>query len=801
MFFPRVFRSPGILLSVLLLAGQWASAKVLDGGVDSKNMGRGSWIYILPNAINGLGGNVPSVNSLSSLMIYMKNQGLQYVGIKAAQADTVYPSGNAQFTSAVVAAGHAAGLKVFGYIYTTGQNVPGEILMADYIFQQGADGLIYDAEIEWESQNLANNTTLATQLCSTVRSNWPNKFMGLSTWPYRAVHSSLPYKEFAYYCDEIMPQAYWIELGDTPTACVTRVNNEWNSWKSSLSGIWTNAIKPFIMTGQGWSSVSGTVTPAQITEFENALRTIANPVSPGGFKNVDYWRAELHPPNIWDAIRTNFLANPYTNAPVVEYAPAVTVGSTTASISWPTDQISNGAVDYGFSASYGNSTTNASLLWYHTVDLTGLSPNTTYHYRVKSKNAASQLGVSSDYVFTTLAVVVNDVIVESRQPGGTKTAFPPYSDSGFLDSSGKSTAAGLGGTGSRYASGGSGTPVCTFKPTLGAAGGTFDVFLTHTSPNSSGDLVATVTQTDCTGLPATTSVFQSPGANTWELVGRITLNPGITVPTVTFTYSSGSLNGTNRMYSDAVKFVYVPPPPSAPSISTQPQSQTVNQGNTATFSVVASGTGPLLYQWKFKGTNIANATDSSYTKNNVQATNAGSYSVAITNSVGFSNSANAILTVVQLPAITSPPQNAIVKLGSNATFSVTATGSAPLSYKWQFNGSDIPSANGTNYTRPSIQTNDSGIYSVIVTNTAGTTTASAQLTVAPPVPKIDSLARLPDGIHLQISGAPGSYFIDGTTNFTSWTELTNMSNTNGTLLFIDPATNLQRRFYRARTPP
>ncbi len=330
-YIPASMRKPHSFLCALFLGFvllyPWSSGAVIrDGGIDPSNMGRGTWIYILPNAINNLGvGGISSVTNINSLMIYMKNQGLQYVGIKAAQADTVYPSGNPQFTAAVVAAGHAAGLKVFGYIYTTGANVPGEIAMADYIFQQGADGLIYDAEGEWESTTAGsevgnNGPALATQLCSTVRSHWPNKFMGLSTWPYRSVHSTLPYKEFAYYCDVIMPQVYWIELGVTPTAAVTRMNSDWNTWKNGLSGIWTNAIKPFIGTGQGWNSANGTnVTPAMIAEFENALRTISNPASPGGYKNVDYWRAELHPANIWTAISTNFLANPYTNAPVIHF--------------------------------------------------------------------------------------------------------------------------------------------------------------------------------------------------------------------------------------------------------------------------------------------------------------------------------------------------------------------------------------------------------------------------------------------------------------------------------------------------
>src|SRR6186713_1018746 len=78
------------VLCLLLGIGQSASAVIRDGGINTTNVGRGTWIYILPNAINGLGGNVPSVNSLSNLMTYMKNQGLQYVILKAAQADSVF---------------------------------------------------------------------------------------------------------------------------------------------------------------------------------------------------------------------------------------------------------------------------------------------------------------------------------------------------------------------------------------------------------------------------------------------------------------------------------------------------------------------------------------------------------------------------------------------------------------------------------------------------------------------------------------------------------------------------------------
>ncbi len=798
--FGSTLQRVGFLLALLLMVCR-SHAAIRDGGIDPQNMGRGSWIYILPDAINGLRGNVPSVNSLSNLMTYMKNQGLQYVGIKAAQADTVFTvSGNPQFTSAVVAAGHAAGLKVFGYIYTTGQNVPGEIAMVDYIFQQGADGLIYDAESEWESQNLANNAALAVQLCSTVRSNWPNKFMGLSTWPYREFHSSLPYKEFAYYCDVIMPQAYWIELGDTPTVCVTHVNDVWNSWKSTLTGVWTNAIKPFIMTGQGWSSVSGTVTTAQITEFENALRTIANPVSPGGFKAVDYWRAELHPASIWDAIRTNFLANLYTNAPVIQVAPVITVSATTAGISWPTDQNSDSVVEYGLSTSYGNATTNATLLWYHTVNLSGLAADTTYHYRVKSKNVTNQVGVSADYVFTTLVTTVGDVIVESRLADGSLNSNPPYADSIFANSTLKSTVVGLTGSGSRYAFNSASS--ITVKPALAVAGGTYDVYLTHGSVNASADLIMAVGQSGCAGLPATTVGFQQSHANSWENVGRMTLNSGVTVPTITYTYSGGTLNsGTARIYSDAFKFVYVPPLPTAPLIATPPGSLTVNQGNTATFFVSASGTAPLVYQWKHAGTNLPGATTSSYTKLNAQPADAGTYVVTITNSFGATNSANATLTVNLPPSIFAQPQSTNVNPGVTVAFTVTATGSPTPTYQWRFNGTNLAGAIGTSYTLNSVQPTDAGNYSVVVSNIAGSmTSGDAVLTVIQSAPPhIDSITLLLDRrAQLQISGGPGNFAIEQAPSLSGWTQAFTTNVISGVFLYTDPETNQLQRFYRAQ---
>ncbi len=793
----------GVVALLLWITTGASLAQIRDGGIDPKNMGRGTWIYILPNAINGLGGNVPSVNSLSNLMTYFKNQGLQYVILKAAQADTVFTSGgNPQFTPAVVAAGHAAGLKVFGYIYTTGANVPGEILMADYIFQQGADGLIYDAESEWETVggSAAARSALAIQLCSAVRTNWPNKFMGLSTWPYRALHANLPYKEFAYYCDVIMPQAYWIELSDTPTECVTRINNEWTSWKNGLTGIWTNALKPFIMTGQGWSSASGTVTPAQITEFENACRTIPNPVSPGGFRAVDYWRAELHPADIWPAIRTNFLALPYTNAPVIQVAPVVAVSSTTASIAWPTDQVSDGSVEYGLTTGYGSATTNLSLVWYHTVNLSGLSPDTTYHFRVKSKGTNNLTGFSTDYVFTTTAATVPDIVIDQDPANNTGGNTISYVGSWTANTTG---AAYLGTF--RYASGSFtlGTPDRTarFTPNIVTAG-SYNIYASWAASSAGGNR--------CTNAPfrifngsttVTKRVSQEANGNTFIQIGTNIAFPAGTTGYIELGNDVTASAGGDIVIADAVKLVYVPPAPTAPSIATQPGNLTIVQGNTAMFAVVASGTGPLAYQWKHAGTNLPGATAATYLKPNAQLSDAGSYFVTITNSVGATNSAVVTLTVHVPPGIVAHPQSTNANLGDDVTFSVLATGTPAPTYQWQFNGTNISGATSSTYARNNVQPADAGAYSVVVSNlVASLTSETATLTInAPAAPHIDSIVLLSSGqAQLLVSGGPGAFVIEQAPDFSGWTQAFSTNLSGPVFQYIDPESNQPVRLYRAR---
>src|ERR1039458_8013562 len=87
----------------------------------------------------------------------------------------------------------------------------------------------------------------------------------------------------------------------------------------------------------------------------------------------------------------------------------------------------------------------------------------------------------------------------------------------------------------------------------------------------------------------------------------------------------------------------------APAITSQPTNQTVTVAGTATFSVTATGTTPLSYQWFFNQTNLLTAaTNATLTLANVQLTNAGSYFVQVTNLYGSAASSNAILAVLDV---------------------------------------------------------------------------------------------------------------------------------------------------------
>jgi uncharacterized repeat protein (TIGR03803 family) len=162
----------------------------------------------------------------------------------------------------------------------------------------------------------------------------------------------------------------------------------------------------------------------------------------------------------------------------------------------------------------------------------------------------------------------------------------------------------------------------------------------------------------------------------------------------------------------------------SPIITNQPLSRTNNAGSTATFTVTASGSTPA-YQW-FKGSlPIAGAVLATLTLTNVQDADMAGYTVVLTNAAGSATSAPpATLTVIDPPIITAQPKNLVVLPGTNVAFGISLTGTAPLRYQWQFNGTNILNATNAIYAIPSVTTSNAGYYAIVITNLADNVTSS-----------------------------------------------------------------------------
>jgi hypothetical protein len=165
-----------------------------------------------------------------------------------------------------------------------------------------------------------------------------------------------------------------------------------------------------------------------------------------------------------------------------------------------------------------------------------------------------------------------------------------------------------------------------------------------------------------------------------------------------------------------------------PSLTTQPISRTIPPGNPATFTVVATGASPLAYQWRKNGIAIAGATAATFTVAGAQLADNGAYTVVVTNAFGSATSSAATLLVdsgAVAPSITTQPVAQTAAIGGNVTFSVAATGTAPLAYQWKKDGVALAGATAATLTLTNAQGADAGSYSVTITSSAGTITSNA----------------------------------------------------------------------------
>jgi beta-galactosidase len=271
-------------------------------------------------------------------------------------------------------------------------------------------------------------------------------------------------------------------------------------------------------------------------------------------------------------------------------------------------------------------------------------------------------------------------------------------------------------------------------------GGTQQLVADPTWTNYYQDAFSEANSNVIQGVPY--AFFHSPGDPELNFEGglqKIALRSTFTPGAVTVTATAPGLQ------SASITFNSVAPPASsqtqseAPIIIVPPVSAQTTSGYTATFSVVASGSGPLSYQWSDSSGPIAGATSATYTTPaTTSANNGDNFTVTISNSAGSVTSTPVTLGV-DAPAnvvINTQPASQVVVAGESATLSVVAGGSPTITYQWYQVGSGaIAGATQQTYTTPVFTSAGSASFYVVVSNDLGSVQSStAVVTVGAATP-------------------------------------------------------------------
>lgn len=367
-------------------------------------------------------------------------------------------------------------------------------------------------------------------------------------------------------------------------------------------------------------------------------------------------------------------------------------------------------------------------------------------------NSSGHLSAPSGLTYaTTTAVYTKGVAITANLPATVVGTVQSYSVDPALPAglvlatstggiSGTPTAASAAATYTVTASNSAGSTSATLTITVNDAAPSGLSYGVGTAFYTSGVAISSNSPTSTGGTPTSYSVNPALPAGLSLDTGTGIISGTPTTVTVTTPYIVTAANATGN--TAVALAITVTSAPVAPTITTPPAAQSVTVGDPVTFTVVASGTAPLSYQWNLNGSAISGATAAFYTIGSAQTSNAGSYTVTVSNGTApAATSSAAVLTVnaaLVAPTLTTYPADQSVVTGSSVSFSVVATGSASLSYQWHLDNANVGTDSST-YGSDASTAIGSHQVTVTVSNSAGSVTsniATLTVTAAPVAPTI-----------------------------------------------------------------
>lgn len=806
---------------------------ILDNGINPANLGKGDWIWQMPQTQARLG-----VSTVQAVIDYEKSMGFQWITVKCGNGGSIWT----QFNTDLITRAHAAGLKIFGWAYAYGNNsghytnnspanVTGEINVALNALALGADGFIIDAEIEYETN--ATRVADANLYAGTLKTNYPTRFLAHAPFPYINSHPTYPYIQFGILCDAVMPQDYWGAIGISAPTMVVNMNTKWITWQNGLTGANTNAIKPIIPIGQSYSPVTG----AQITQFFTALQTNTPKASVTGYNGVSFWDSQERNADM-DAALLAATIGTNSQPPTVLLSPALHRAVDAAgSVSFTATAAGTAPLNYQWQLN-GTPVPGANT---NTLNLANAQPANAGNYSLVVTNNFGSVtsSILSLLVYPVQATVFADAFdtnsaanwIVNQSSGDNAVVFNfDYSTLGIPSAPHSTGGTTLGVQMKANLSLGA-VAALSLSPASQSFSGDyrlhFDAWINVNGPFPGGGAGSTEYLTAGLGTSGTRVEWtvnaaadgfyfsaNGDGGSTDTATGTADYNAyaGATVQAAgTGVYWAGTdttARGNGNAYYQAV----FPTGYAAPALQQSTYPQQTGTLNTGTFGlawhdVIVSKRGSTV-DWVVDGIRFATISNATFTSSNVFVGFWDPFaSLSLNNAINFGLVDNVrVESPAMLPAFITQPIAQTVKLGTNVLFTALASGLPAPNYQWRFSGTNIPGATNSSYFIASVAATNVGNYSITATNIAGSASSTnALLVLLPPTAaQFLSIAVQNDGaVNFSFTGdAVWTYTVEASTNLTDWNELTNLTSSDGLFIFTaGSVTNASQQFFRARVGP